>query len=402
MGCGNTTVNGNVLLNDSDFEGDSLSAATITNPATGDLAFSNNGDFTFTNSDSFIGIVTFFYRVCEEDNNQFCDEAEVVIIIKLDTDCDGIPNDDDIDDDDDGILDIHEGDRMVDSDEDGIPDSLDIDSDNDGITDNEEWQTEGNYISPSGNDTDGDGWDDAYDIDSGGTYYQQEDTDSDGIPDYLDLDTDGDGVPDSTEGHDSNDDGYPDVVPVFQDDDDDGLDNVYDIIDGWIYPDNPVGSNAPLQDTDEDGIRDWRDVDDDNDDKPTTNEDNHSDGNYAGDDEDNDGIPDYLDPYLDCELFIPNGFSPNDDGIHDFFEIYCMHPYPDADIEIYNRWGNLIFSKSNYGNTSRWGEIEAWWDGRSTHKWTVGDQKVPRGTYFYILDLNDGSNPRTGSVFVTW
>ncbi|MFW5831584.1 MAG: gliding motility-associated C-terminal domain-containing protein, partial [Prolixibacteraceae bacterium] len=74
--------------------------------------------------------------------------------------------------------------------------------------------------------------------------------------------------------------------------------------------------------------------------------------------------------------------------------------YPNAQIEIYNRWGNLVYEQEDYGNEDRWGSTDAWWNGRSTHKWTVGKEKLPTGTYFYILNLNDGSDPITGSVFL--
>ena len=113
-----------------------------------------------------------------------------------------------------------------------------------------------------------------------------------------------------------------------------------------------------------------------------------------------DTIPGPPTPQEPCELLIPNGFSPNDDGINDYFKIYCMEDYPNADIEIYNRWGNLVYDKENYGNTDRWGSVDAWWNGRSTNKMTVGSEKLPAGTYFYILYLNDGSDPITGFVFL--
>jgi gliding motility-associated-like protein len=101
-----------------------------------------------------------------------------------------------------------------------------------------------------------------------------------------------------------------------------------------------------------------------------------------------------------CELFIPEGFSPNDDNNNDYFEIVCLEDYPNAKIEIYNRWGNLLYEKEDYGNTDHWGSVDAWWDGRSNKKWTLGKEKLPPGTYFYILYLNDGSDPITGSVFL--
>jgi hypothetical protein len=74
--------------------------------------------------------------------------------------------------------------------------------------------------------------------------------------------------------------------------------------------------------------------------------------------------------------------------------------YPDAQIEIYNRWGNKIYERENFGNTSRWGAQDAWWNGNSMHDWTVGKDKLPAGTYFYILKLGDGSDPITGYIFL--
>lgn len=290
------------------------------------------------------------------------------------------------------MLDVDEGDGQIDSDNDGKPNSLDIDSDNDGITDNVEWQEENNYVAPSGFDANGDGWDDVYDGTLGGAYYLSVNTDGDNLPDYLDVDTDNDGYMDYMEGHDANSDTIADVLPTGVDSDNDGLDDAYDIVDGWSAAGNSTGSNAPLQDSPEtiwendvlietiapDGIRDWRD-------------------------------PDLVidvyfiapPPPTDCEVFIPNGFSPNDDGINDFFLVdWCELEIPEVEIEIYNRWGNLVYKKDGYGNEGRWGS-DAWWDGRSNVGWTVGKDRLPPGTYFYVLQLENGNEPKAGSIFLS-
>ena len=215
-----------------------------------------------------------------------------------DTDGDGIINSIDTDDDHDGILDTDEGSGVTDTDGDGTPDSLDIDSDGDGIVDNVEAQAEdATYVPPTGNDTDNDGLDDAYDTDDGGTAIVIADTDGDTTPDFQDTDSDNDTVPDSIEGHDSNADGIADVSPDNADADGDGLDDAYDTFDN-SSPDpalNPVGSNAPLQDSDSDTTRDWRDTDDDGDTVPTIDEDVSSPGDPTTTDTDNDGTPNYLD-----------------------------------------------------------------------------------------------------------
>jgi gliding motility-associated-like protein len=89
-----------------------------------------------------------------------------------------------------------------------------------------------------------------------------------------------------------------------------------------------------------------------------------------------------------CEVYVPNSFSPNNDNIHDTFKVKCLYNYENPIIEIFNRWGNLIYKKEHYGDTDFWGsESEAWWDGRSDHSWNVSNDILPVGTYYYILKL---------------
>ena len=103
----------------------------------------------------------------------------------------------------------------------------------------------------------------------------------------------------------------------------------------------------------------------------------------------------------DCDLMIPDGFSPNDDGINEYFKIRCIEKYPNASIEIYNRWGNMVYSKQKYGNTDEWGETDAWWNGFAAKSFNAGKTKLPPGTYFYVLKLNSGiDKPVAGSIFL--
>ncbi len=86
-------------------------------------------------------------------------------------------------------------------------------------------------------------------------------------------------------------------------------------------------------------------------------------------------------------LKIYNEFSPNDDGQNDFFYIDCIDRYPNNHLEIFNRWGNLVYYKKGYNNT---------WDGKAD-----GSAKtLPEGTYFYILDLGDGSKKTSGWLYL--
>ncbi|MFC1647471.1 GEVED domain-containing protein [Patescibacteria group bacterium] len=204
------------------------------------------------------------------------------------------------DDDGDGIIDIVECPgappfvACLDTDGDGFPNYLDIDADDDGIVDNVEAQSESAYVPPTGLDTDGDELDDAYDPDNGGFLITPVDRDVDLIPDYLDLDTDGDTVPDLIEGHDANFDGVPDTLPTGVDSDNDGLDDAFDTL-PIGDPLNEIGSNSPLQDFDSDGVRDWRDYDDDDDLILTIDEDLNGNNDPTDDDADSDGHPEYLD-----------------------------------------------------------------------------------------------------------
>jgi hypothetical protein len=123
------------------------------------------------------------------------------------------------------------------NDTDTRPDYLDIDSDADGATDNIEIQTTflpgANYLIPGGTDADNDGLDDTYDNFPGqfkGGRITPVDTDSDGIPDYLDADSDSDGQPDRQECNDNNFNLIADEIttPTGVDTDGDGLDNRFD------------------------------------------------------------------------------------------------------------------------------------------------------------------------------
>ena len=82
--------------------------------------------------------------------------------------------------------------------------------------------------------------------------------------------------------------------------------------------------------------------------------------------------------YVECtDLNFVSGFSPNDDGVNDFFVIQGAQDYPNNVLKIYNRWGNLVFEKENYDNS---------WNG----KWIQDSAPVPDGTYFYVWDNGSG------------
>ncbi|GEM_PF-1009789 len=257
-GCGNNQVSGNLLINDS-FLPDSAWISHIEYPETGNFSCGPLGDFIYKNTINFRGEITLNYRLSCISNPEYYAEAQLTIFVEDDNDCDNVVNSIDVDDDNDGILDVHEGDQSVDSDNDGIPDCYDIDSDNDGITDFTEWQTEGQCASLLLCDNNCDGWDDAFDPAEGGMYYEQVDTDRDGIPDFLDTDSDNDGISDFIEAFDVLNNGEPELKMQNLDYDGDGLDNSCDTLNRELSMRNPMGSCSPLPDHNQNNIRDWRD-----------------------------------------------------------------------------------------------------------------------------------------------
>lgn len=76
---------------------------------------------------------------------------------------------------------------------------------------------------------------------------------------------------------------------------------------------------------------------------------------------------------------IPEIFTPNGDGKNDPFYIPGLDNYPKNKLQVFNRWGNIVYEASPYKND---------WDGKP-NKSSIGTDKLPVGTYFYILDLGD-------------
>ena len=94
----------------------------------------------------------------------------------------------------------------------------------------------------------------------------------------------------------------------------------------------------------------------------------------------------------DDEVFIPQGFSPDGDGINDAYFIEGIHKYPDNYLRIYNRWGTLVFEERGYKNT---------WEGTSETGIGSNGEKLPTGTYFYILELIPGKEAKSGYLYIS-
>jgi gliding motility-associated-like protein len=78
---------------------------------------------------------------------------------------------------------------------------------------------------------------------------------------------------------------------------------------------------------------------------------------------------------INFEIVIPNTFTPNGDGTNDFFEIVGIGQYPNNRLEVFNRWGNLIYEKDQYNND---------WNGTNIKS----GEPLPDGGYFYIFYPN--------------
>ena len=82
-------------------------------------------------------------------------------------------------------------------------------------------------------------------------------------------------------------------------------------------------------------------------------------------------------------LDIPTGFTPNQDGKNDTWEIGNIEQYPDCEVRVIDRWGQQVYQSQGY---------EQEWDGTSS------GAVLPGGTYYYIIKLNVFGDVAKGTV----
>ena len=318
-----------------------------------------------------------------------------------------------------------------------------LDCDLDGLPNSEEVTIGSNPLNP---DTDGDGVKDSQEVNDNTsptnpcsfilssqtlvptTVWNQQDCDTDGLTNEEEVtvgtnptnpDTDGDGVIDGTEITDATNPleacsfiltsqtVTPSLAWSSLDCDEDGLTNEEEVT---------GGTNPTNADTDGDGVIDGTEISDltdplvacnfilasqtvapsvawnslDCDEDGLINEEEITGGSNPlnGCDPNNTGS--------NCQdtilLQIPEIFTPNNDGINETFEIPGIEDYPNNTIQIFNRWGAEVFSKTAYQNE---------WNGITTSNLVIGEGELPTGTYYYILDLNgDGSTIYKGYVYL--
>jgi len=319
----------------------------------------------------------------DDDNDSYLDENDAFPLDNtewLDTDADGIGNNADTDDDGDGQLDTDEiacgsdpllaTSMSLDTDGDTFPDCVDTDDDNDGVIDTadafpldaSEWtDTDADGIGNNADtDDDNDGQSDYNELVCGSDpldqYSKSSDIDSDNIPDCVDEDKDGDGYL-------NDNDAFPE----------DGSE--------WV-------------DTDGDGLGDNFEVDDDNDGYLDTNDAFPLDPNEWAD-ADNDGIGDNADPddnndgFEDDKVFTSGVLTPGSGGLEDTWKIINIAQYPTNRVSVYDKNGQEVFSTTNYKNN---------W--RGTFKNSANP--LPAGSYYYVIDLNNGQDQIKGWLYITY
>ena len=82
----------------------------------------------------------------------------------------------------------------------------------------------------------------------------------------------------------------------------------------------------------------------------------------------------YINIILIPDISYSSGFSPNNDGVNDTWSIDQIDQFPNCNVEIYNRWGTLLFKSIGYDE-----------------QWTglFNEKPLPIGTYYFVIELND-------------
>lgn len=89
-----------------------------------------------------------------------------------------------------------------------------------------------------------------------------------------------------------------------------------------------------------------------------------------------------LEPESEAKVTVYQALSPNGDGKHDVVEIDNIEAYPNNTFRVFNRWGDRVYHADGYNGTTK----------------TFDGKDLPDGTYFYVLELGDGSKALEGYI----
>jgi gliding motility-associated-like protein len=92
----------------------------------------------------------------------------------------------------------------------------------------------------------------------------------------------------------------------------------------------------------------------------------------------------------DAPFHIFEGLSPNNDGFNDSWRINGIEAYEQNRVRVFDRYNNLVFETTNYTNDGNC------WRGQANSGMQSGN--LPEGTYFYLVEINDGNGPYSGFV----
>ncbi len=93
-------------------------------------------------------------------------------------------------------------------------------------------------------------------------------------------------------------------------------------------------------------------------------------------------------------LIFNKGFSPNGDGINDTWVIEGLENFPNHQIQLFNRTGNLVFRSRQYQND---------WGGVSEGNSTFGNDRLPSGAYYYVIETGNAElAPYTGWIYINY
>ncbi|MEQ8413037.1 MAG: gliding motility-associated C-terminal domain-containing protein, partial [Imperialibacter sp.] len=93
---------------------------------------------------------------------------------------------------------------------------------------------------------------------------------------------------------------------------------------------------------------------------------------------------------IGADIVIYNGVSANGDGLNDLFIMDCIDQFPNNNVKIFNRAGAIVWEGDSYDNT------DIYFDGVSNKGIVAGSRLLPAGTYFYLVDKGDGTDPLSG------